>query len=161
MTFVRLSRVVAGAALVSGTTLFGGAVSARQAPEAPPIVSSGVSAPLPQGIVGWWRGEGNANDAIGGNHGTLMNGASFAPGLVGTAFQFDGINDVVSIPDAPSLQLNLLSPRTIEAWAFRTTSTSPVHLVGHRVGCGGGIDFYQMAIAPAARSMARSATSPR
>ena len=107
-----------------------------------------VSAPLPPGVISWWRGEGNANDAIGSNHGALMNGASFAPGLVGTAFQFDGINDVVSIPDAPSLRLNLLSPRTIEAWAFRTSSASPVHLVGHRVGCGGGIEFYQMAIGP-------------
>ena len=124
----------------------GGPVGARQAPERPPVAESGVSAPVPQGIVGWWRGEGNANDAIGNNQGVLLNGASFAAGFVGTAFRFDGINDVVSIPDAPGLQLNLSSPRTIEAWAFRTSATSPMHLVGRRAGCGFGIDFYQLAI---------------
>jgi len=32
----------------------------------------------PSGIVGWWKGEGNANDAVGSSHGTPQNGATFA-----------------------------------------------------------------------------------
>lgn len=42
-------------------------------------------------MVSWWPGDGNANDIIGGNHGTLQNGANFASGMVGQAFSFSGI----------------------------------------------------------------------
>ena len=37
----------------------------------------------PAGLVSWWAGDGNANDIVGGNDGTLVNGATFAPGMVG------------------------------------------------------------------------------
>jgi hypothetical protein len=37
-------------------------------------------------MVGWWRGEQNANDQLGLNNGILQNGATFAPGEVGAAF---------------------------------------------------------------------------
>ena len=29
----------------------------------------------PADLISWWPGEGNADDVIGGNHGTLVNGA--------------------------------------------------------------------------------------
>ena len=38
-------------------------------------------------------GEGTAADVAGGNSGTLENGVAFAPGVVGRAFSFDGIDD--------------------------------------------------------------------
>ena len=31
----------------------------------------------PAGLVSWWPGEGNAQDIIGDNHGTLQNGATY------------------------------------------------------------------------------------
>jgi len=52
----------------------------------------------PSGLVNWWPGAGNANDIIGGNNGTLQNGATNAPGKVGTAFSFDGVDDRVAVP---------------------------------------------------------------
>jgi hypothetical protein len=58
--------------------------------------------PPPTNIVSWWSGDGNANDIAGVNHGALQNGVTFAPGKVGQAFSFDGIDDFVSVPDAPS-----------------------------------------------------------
>src|SRR6266568_1888438 len=54
--------------------------------------------PAPAGLIAWWRAEGDATDAVSTNNGTLMNGATFAPGEVGQAFSLDGINDYVSIP---------------------------------------------------------------
>lgn len=42
-----------------------------------------------------------------------MNGATVAPGKVGQAFSFDGIDDFVNVPDASTLNPNRL---TIEAW---------------------------------------------
>jgi len=38
------------------------------------------------GMVAWWSGDGNALDLVGTNHGTLMNGTTFAEGMVGQAF---------------------------------------------------------------------------
>ena len=67
----------------------------------------------PDGLVAWWPGDGNANDIIGGNHGTLRNGATFAPGMVGQAFSFDGSGTYVNIPDSPSLDVPSI---TVAAW---------------------------------------------
>ena len=54
----------------------------------------------PTGLVGWWAGDGNANDIAGTNNGTLQNGAGFAIGKAGQSFSFDGINDFVSVSNA-------------------------------------------------------------
>src|SRR5262249_38108336 len=40
----------------------------------------------PAGLLSWWRGEGSASDVLGASNGTLLNGATFAPGKVGQAF---------------------------------------------------------------------------
>ena len=49
----------------------------------------------PSGLVSWWPGDGSASDIQDGNDGTLKNGATFAPGKVGQAFSFDGVDDFV------------------------------------------------------------------
>jgi len=69
--------------------------------------------PPPSGIVGWWPGDGNTTDIIGGNNGTLMNGAGFALGEVGSAFQLDGTNNDVQIPDSAALKPANVS---VEVW---------------------------------------------
>jgi hypothetical protein len=71
--------------------------------------------PAPSGLVDWWPAEGNANDSVGGNNGTLVNGVSFTNGMVGQAFSLDGTSSYVSIPDSPSLD-TLTTSITIEAW---------------------------------------------
>jgi hypothetical protein len=75
-----------------------------------PIVS-------PSGQVGWWSGDGNANDIAGTNNGTLQDNASFAVGKIGQAFNFDGTDDRIEIPNIAAL-----SPATIslEAWVKPT-----------------------------------------
>ncbi len=56
-------------------------------------------APPPPGMVSWWSGDNNALDMVGTNNGTPMNGATYAAGVVGQAFSFDGVNDYVSLAD--------------------------------------------------------------
>jgi hypothetical protein len=55
------------------------------------------------GLVGWWPGEGNANDVVGGHDGTLQGGVTFAPGEVGQGCRLDGTNSDVQIPDSAAL----------------------------------------------------------
>ena len=68
----------------------------------------------PQGMVSWWPGDGNATDIQDGNHGTLVNGATFAPGKVGLGFSFGGTGDYVEIPHSPTL--DLMAAHAVDLW---------------------------------------------
>ncbi len=76
--------------------------------------------PVPSGLVAWWTGDGTVLDANGSSNGILEGGATYAPGKVGQAFKFDGIDDRVRIPNNPTL--NALSSFTIEAWVLSNDS---------------------------------------
>jgi uncharacterized repeat protein (TIGR02543 family) len=80
-----------------------------------------VCTPAPSGSIAWWTGSSNANDIISDNNGTLQNGTTFAPGKLGTAFSFDGVDDYVLVPDSSSLDVS--SGLTIEAW-LKTSGTA-------------------------------------
>jgi uncharacterized repeat protein (TIGR03803 family) len=100
--------------------------------------------PPPSGMVAWWPGDGNANDIVGGNNGALVNGAGFAPGVVGQAFSVNGVNQTVTVPSSPSLSFGTTSPMTLELWAYRTSSADSMHIIGKRNACA---DLnYQMAV---------------
>jgi hypothetical protein len=71
----------------------------------------------PSGLVRWWPGDGDADDIVGANHGTLQNGATFANGVVGQAFSFDGVDDFVSVPH--EAQQNIREALTIDAWVMK------------------------------------------
>jgi hypothetical protein len=71
----------------------------------------------PSGLVSWWPGDGDADDIAGDNHGTLQNGATFAEGVVGQAFSFDGVDDFVSVP--PAARQNIRQALTIDAWIMK------------------------------------------
>ncbi|MCX6922096.1 MAG: immunoglobulin domain-containing protein [Verrucomicrobia bacterium] len=103
--------------------------------------------PAPSGLVGWWRGENNALDQAGMNHGTLQNGVGFASGEVGQAFSFSGTS-YVSIPSSPSISFSGHMPMSVETWVYRTGSGSTMHILGKRGGCGYGSLQYQLAFDP-------------
>lgn len=62
-------------------------------------------AAVPDGLIGWWPGNGDAQDMVTGNNGTLHGGASFEAGKVGQAFRFNGVDGSVDIPRAANLIL--------------------------------------------------------
>src|SRR5262245_15128018 len=96
--------------------------------------SDDLCAPPPSGLVAWYPGDGNANDIVGGNNGTLQNGAAFAPGKVGQAFSLDGSGAIVTT-DSPNL-LPGTGSFTLDAWV-RTTSTA-AQMVMSKYECGDG-----------------------
>ncbi|MFO1487815.1 MAG: LamG-like jellyroll fold domain-containing protein [Verrucomicrobiota bacterium] len=83
-------------------------------PSAILTVNPGICYPPPPALVSWWRGESNALDQVTGNDGVLMNGTTFAPGRVGTAFHFDGTSNYISIPSTSTLKI--AGHFTVEAW---------------------------------------------
>ncbi|MEK6757731.1 MAG: LamG domain-containing protein, partial [Nanoarchaeota archaeon] len=69
------------------------------------------------GLVSWWRFEGNAKDELGKNNGTVNGGATMnlTGGIYGTgAYQFDGVNDVINVSHSQSI--NLSGSMTISLW---------------------------------------------
>ena len=67
---------------------------------------------FPGGLVHHWPADGDAQDIVGANHGILRNGATFAPGRLGQAFSFDGVDDRVE----PAVQPSISTAFTISAW---------------------------------------------
>jgi hypothetical protein len=85
--------------------------------------------------VSRWDGDSvtgaTAIDPANGNNGTLVNGASVAPGCIGNAFMFDGIDDYIEIAHHPSL--NMTGPFSIDVWV------KPNTVIGnHRIFGKGG-----------------------
>ncbi len=78
----------------------------------------------PGGMVGWWPGDSNADDLIGGNNGTLMNGATFASGMVSQAFSFDGVDDYVNIGNTSQLNPSTI---TVDTWFYATDITGQLY----------------------------------
>jgi uncharacterized repeat protein (TIGR01451 family) len=105
-----------------------------------PLQQTPICVPPPSGMVSWWPGDGNTNDILGGNNGTLQNGATFAPGMVGQAFSFDGVNGYVEIPNSPTL--NTPTAITLDAWV--KPSTIGTHIIASKYdssATGGGASW--------------------
>jgi len=101
-----------------------------------PLVADNYSPPL-QGLVGWWRAEGNGNDESGhGHHGT-PSGVSFGADEFGQAFSFAGNVNVVSVPDSPDFELT--NSFTIGAWIYPTANSW--HVLERSTTFGGGVPY--------------------
>lgn len=85
--------------------------------------------PPPLGMVAWWPADGHANDIEDGNHGTLQGGASYAPGVVGLAFDLVGGGHVEA---ANAANLNFVASGSpgcdlsIDAWIQIPTTSAGV-----------------------------------
>ena len=62
-----------------------------------------------------WHAEYDASDDIGDYWGERQGGVTFAPGVQGMAFSFDGTDDLIRLSRAP-----LLPPWTLTAWVRRS-----------------------------------------
>jgi hypothetical protein len=71
-------------------------------------------ATLPEGLVGWWPGNGSTQDVVAGNDGLLNGGTIFETGKVKQAFGFNGIDSSVDIPQR--VNLNASRQVSVEFW---------------------------------------------
>jgi len=71
----------------------------------------------PAGLINWWPASVSPDDVVGGNIATLVGGATYAPGHVGSAFLLDGVDDRIDIRANP-----VPVPWTAEFWVHREAS---------------------------------------
>ncbi|MDQ1557736.1 MAG: hypothetical protein QOD32_796, partial [Pyrinomonadaceae bacterium] len=77
-------------------------------------VNNAVCAAPPANMRAWYPGDGTADDVQGNNTGTPQNGATFAAGKVGQAFQLDGADDYVLVAD--NAAADVTGALTLDAW---------------------------------------------
>jgi len=82
-----------------------------------------------------WPAEGSAVDAIGGQNGTLVNGATYGTGEIGQAFVFNGNSQYAAFGTTAGNFGN--ADFTIDFW-MKTTSTRVEELITKRSTCIGG-----------------------
>ncbi|HEX3102428.1 MAG TPA: LamG domain-containing protein [Pyrinomonadaceae bacterium] len=75
----------------------------------------------PSGMTDWWTADNNTLDIIGGENGSLQNGAGFGIGEVAQSFSLDGTNDFVQVPNDPAAAFNFTGSFSIDAWVFVDT----------------------------------------
>ena len=71
---------------------------------------------LLDGLVAYWRGDGNARDSVGGHHGKAVRAGYAADrhGRANRAFHFDGTSRYIDIPDHAALDTD--EAFTLAAW---------------------------------------------
>ena len=140
LTLSNAQSAQAGNYAVRVTNAFGSVISSNALLTVNPLQSC---APPPSGLVSWWPGERNANDAVGGNNGTLQGGVTFSPGVVGQAFNFNPTNGTVVVPDSSSLRIT--NQLTIEAWINARSVSGQPGLIS-KVGIATGDHGYQLGL---------------
>lgn len=93
--------------------------------------------PPPAGMTGWWTGDGNTDDLIGGRNALLHGDAVTGKGLVDQAFILDGDGDFVSVPHDPALNLGT-GDFTIDLWVYFNTTAGEQVLIEKWVQGGVG-----------------------
>ncbi|MBW2719107.1 MAG: hypothetical protein JRD94_11330, partial [Deltaproteobacteria bacterium] len=116
----------------------------------------GGSAVPTEGLLAHYPFSGDARDHSGNGYDGTVNGPVLATDRFGTsdgAYSFDGVDDVIGLPHEPELDDGVNAAGSLGAWVYRTTTAWPLHVAGKREGCGGGINFLQLATgAPAVPS---------
>ncbi len=99
--------------------------------------------PPPAGLVAWWPGQGNADDVVGTNNGTVGTDVRFVSAKVGFGFQFTITpNSYVALPNSPAFQPSS-NALTIEAWVkpdFSVGNLDDTILI-KRDGCAGTFPY--------------------
>ncbi len=105
------------------------------------------------GPVGYWKFDENtgttASDSSGyGNNGTIFGGATWVPGKIGSALNFNGVNGYVDAGNNTSLQIT--GAISLEGWVKinNLSVTSGLFGRGHGLGSNGNFGYFLTYYAP-------------
>jgi hypothetical protein len=101
---------------------------------APALAGPGVVCTNPTSdLVHYWPGDGNAEDQVGTDDGTLSGNLQFETGFIGQAFAFDGVDDAVSFGTTAG---NFgVSDFTVSYWIRSTNLSNLEGVLGKRETC--------------------------
>lgn len=88
-------------------------------PNQPPLACT----PPPSGMAAWLPGDGNTFDIQTGNHGSALGSLGFNTGKVGPAFDFNGTDAVLTVPD--NNFNSVTGDLTIDAWVNLRSLPAP------------------------------------
>jgi len=134
---------------VSGT----GTTAQAIVPETPGTVTADLQLPqvaacatVPAGIAGFWRGDSTTADSVSsGADGTASGGVSYAAGVSDLAFNFNGVDGLLSIP----IQTRLVTgAMTLQAWVAHTALLAEDQQIVYRAraNAADGQDFGLMKV---------------
>lgn len=87
--------------------------------------------------VGMYRLEGNGTDSSGkGNNGTIFQAVAIDPALMGAGYNFDGINDHVSVP--ADATINNIVEKTMCCWVRVSELEDSSQMMSKRTAPGNG-----------------------
>ncbi|MBU4029984.1 MAG: LamG domain-containing protein [Proteobacteria bacterium] len=92
--------------------------------------------PPPANMVSWWGGDNNTLDMVGTNHGTLVNGVTYAAGMVSQAFSLDGVDDYVEIAGSEPGDFGS-NAFSVNFWMYSNNNGSNTYLLGKSHPDGG------------------------
>jgi len=95
------------------------------------VVGPQPSTPLTTGLYSVYNAENNANDSFGSNNGTAVGGLTYSTGKIGQAFQFNGSNAYVSLPNN---SLNFTGDFSVSMWINPTSVSGFSGLFGNQIG---------------------------
>jgi hypothetical protein len=111
------------------------------------LTASAAAVAPPAGLVGWWTGDGanptTAPDLAGANPGTLTNGATHAPGLVGNAFSLNGNNQYIDLPTGTNIPVGNAT-YTLMAW-IKPNAAGNEGIIGYgNYGSGNQVNAFRL-----------------
>ncbi len=109
------------------------------------LAITGVNSGIWAGLVAYYPFHGSANDESGnGNHGTV-NGAKLVADRFGSqtqAYEFDGLNSSIEVPDSPSLRPS--KQTTVSAWVNMRKLGRYLRVISKGVAIAGSYGSYQL-----------------
>jgi hypothetical protein len=108
-----------------------------------------VNNPLWDNLLAYWSGDNTANDSKGTYNGTLVNGATYSTGKIGSGFSLDGVNDYVDLGNV--LNFDGSTPFSVSSWVYTSSGVPQTYFskIGDgwkgyelSVNLGWGVRFY-------------------
>lgn len=98
-------------------------------------------AAFPTSVLAWWPANEHTNELLYTNNAVLMNGATYAAGMVGSGFSFDGVNDYVTVTNSPYLNLGASNSFSIDLWIKSPSGSASSQYILAKYGNGKGYLF--------------------
>lgn len=100
---------------------------------------------IDDGLVAYWKFEGNAEEEVNDFDGVVMGDAEFVEGIVGQAINFDAVDDFVELPESALGEVGVLSEGTIAFWftyesLLETQTIMPIFYIGADMDAANGME---------------------